>query len=190
MENIQKIETQEQKRVPVVYFDLVTKLKQAQNDIQEEVKELKELKELKEVKEVKKSNNFIKSKPQIENNFKPRLSAEEYKKRLENCQNVFINELKIYLSEEIKTREEQKTKSKKHKITNLEQIQNGYTNINIIKIINSRIEDSKLEYLENLIRNRQMNFFAFLEEFMNKYNVKTTYKSPRVILLHSPYMMV
>ena len=110
--------------------------------------------------------------------------------------------MKTYLREEVKqketgdveksneTKSTDKPKSKKPQMTNLEQIQSGSRSVNIVRVINSRIEPSKMLYFENLIKNRQMNFVEHLSDFMAKYDVRTTYKSLNAILLHSPYIMV
>lgn len=137
-----------------------------------------------------KNNNYYQKK----NNFK-KLTTEEYLNKLKNCQIVFINELNKYLREIIERTEKikkegDKKEFKKNKITNLERIQNGVSSVNIIRVISNRIEPSKLEFLNNLIKNKQIGFINLLTEYMNKYNVNLTYKSPNVILLHSPYIIV
>lgn len=133
----------------------------------------------------------------------PKLSPEEYQRRLSNCKIVFMNELNKFLFEEIKSREKEEKEYKEGKegkklkelkskitITNLERIQSGATSINIIRVISSRVEPAKLEYLENLIRNKEQGFLAKLEESMSKYDLKVSYKSLGTILIHSPYLMV
>ena len=44
--------------------------------------------------------------------------------------------------------------------------------------------------VEKLITNREMDFLTKLSDFISKYDIRTTYKSPTVILFHSPYLMV
>ena len=127
---------------------------------------------------------------------------------MENCQKVFFEELKKYFGEitDIKEKstnsdtqtqaqtqaqtQETKSKTKKLQITNLERLQNGSMNVNIIRTICSRITDNKLDFIEKLITNRQMNFTDVLVNYTAKYNLMTTYKSSKVILLHSPYIHV
>lgn len=200
----------------VAYLDLVKKLRQ----MREQTEQTEPTEPVKPVQESKPKVRGFKnqSKPQKQSNAKaqnqtdakprmPRLSPEEYQKRLVGCQTVFMNELRTYLKEEVKTREKEtketgetgkseetkttdKPKSKKSQMTNLEQIQSGSRSVNIIRVINSRVEPSKMVYLENLLKNRQMNFVEHLSEFMSKYNIRTTYKSLNTILLHSPYIIV
>ena len=156
-------------------------------------------------KNVSKPQKLSKTKQQNQTNDKPRLprlSPEEYQRRLTSCQTVFMNELKTYLKEEVKqketgdveksnkTKSADKPKSKKPQMTNLEQIQSGYRSVNIVRVINSRVDPSKIVYFENLVKNRQINFVQHLCEFMAKYDVRTTYKSLNTILLHSPHIMV
>ena len=217
MENNQE-QNQNQEQVQsvpttVAYVDLVKKLRQMreQTEPTEPTEPTEQVqKETKQVaKSQKQSNtqtqNQTYSKPRL-----PRLSPEEYQKKLVGCQIVFMNELKIYLREEVKIKEKEtneveksgeaekskkskttdKPKSMKVQMTNLEQIQSGSRRINIIRVINSRVEPSKMVYFENLLKNRQMNFVEHLSEFMDRYNVRTTYKSLNTILLHSPYIMV
>jgi hypothetical protein len=142
----------------------------------------------------------------------PRLTKEEFQLELEKCQKVFMNELKKYLFEEVKTREitevkdnnqtnnkdnennennkNTKTKSKKQKMNNLERIQSGSSSVNIVRIIGSRIETSKQMWIKKMIRIKQNDLMTSLSEYMEKYNVSVSYKTPNVILLHSPYLMV
>lgn len=214
MENIQEQnQNQEQVQVDVqsvpttvAYLDLVKKLRQLreQTEPTEPIKSVQEetRQETKHVskpkvrgfKNVSKSQKHTNTIPQNQTDSKSRLSPEEYQKRLVGCQTVFMNELKTYLKEEVKTREKKTTdkpKSNKVQMTNLEQIQSGSTrSVNIVRVINSRVEPSKMVYFENLLKNRQMNFVEHLSEFMSKYDVRTTYKSLNTILLHSPYIMV
>lgn len=206
----------------VAYLDLVKKLRQMREQteptesVQEEtIQETKQVSKpkVRGFKNVSKSQKNTNTRPQNQTDTKqrlsrlPRLSPEEYQKRLVGCQTVFMNELKTYLKEEVKTREKEnketgeagkseeykttdKPKSKKVQMTNLEQIQSGSRSVNIVRVINSRVEPSKMVYFENLLKNRQMNFVEHLSEFMSKYDVRTTYKSLNTILLHSPYIMV
>jgi len=214
MENIHE-QNQEQNKeliqsVPTkTYFDLVKKLRQMKEQteqiepselVQEETKP--KTRGFKNVSRTEKQSNTITqnqtdTKPRL-----PRLSPEEYQKRLVVCQTVFMNELKVYLKEEFKIKETRETekddktktiyrhKSNKVQMTNLEQIQSGSRSVNIVRVINSRVEPHKMVYFENLLKNRQMNFIEHLSEFMDKYNVRTTYKSLNTILLHSPYIIV
>lgn len=216
MENIQEQNKEqiENQSVPsaVAYLDLVKKLRQMREP-EETIQETKpKIRGLKNVSNPQKKYN---TKQQNQTSFKPRLSRlsklprlspEEYQKRLIGCQTVFMNELKVYLKEEIKTKEKESNEVKKSeetkttdkpkpkpikvRMTNLEQIQSGSRSVNIVRVINSRVEPQKMVYFENLLKNRQMNFSEHLSEFMNKYNVRTTYKSLNTILLHSPYIMV
>jgi hypothetical protein len=213
MENIQE-QNQEQvlvQSVPttVAYLDLVKKLRQLREQtepVQEECKQEPKPK-VRGFKNVSKPQKQTNTRPQNQTDAKPRmprLSPEEYQKRLVGCQTVFMNELKIYLREEVKTKEKEtseagkleetkttnKPQPKKVQMTNLEQIQSGSRSVNIVHIINSRVEASKMVYFENLLKNRQMNFVEYLSEFMSKYDVRTTYKSLNTILLHSPYIIV
>lgn len=219
MENIQE-QNQEQvlvQSVPtsVAYLDLVKKLRQLREPTEPTEPEKHVLEEtrheskpkvrgFKNVSKPQKQSNTI---PQNQTDAKPRmpiLSPEEYQKRLVVCQTLFMNELKTYLKENVKTREKETSEAgkseetktidthlpKKVQMTNLEQIQSGSRSVNIVRIINSRVEPSKMVYLENLLKNRQMNFVEHLSEFMSKYDVRTTYKSLNTILLHSPYIKV
>ncbi len=145
----------------------------------------------------------------------PRLSKEDYQKELENCQKVFMNELKVYLVEEFKEKEKQTTqetnnlgnneskdvkdakntkskdsKSKKPPMTNMERISKGIINVNIVRVICSRVEGNKLDFIEKLIVNGQMDFVGKLGEYLAKYHIMTTYRTPKAILLHSPYIKV
>jgi hypothetical protein len=218
MENIQEIKIenklQEQVQPQVLpttfdYLNLVKKLREVQkqsNQVQEDVQEELQEESKNEVKEETKPKiRGLKTNSKPQTNFRPRiqkLSSEEYQKKLINCQTIFMNELNRYLKEEIKTNEKQeqetneskkitdKVKFSKRQTTNLERIQNGSGCVNIIRIISSRVESSKMEYFENLIKNKQINFVYYLGEFMNKYDVRTTYKSLNTILLHSPYIIV
>ena len=211
MENIQEQVQTTSVPTPVVYLDLVKKLRQLKEQtepVQEEIKELtnEEIKpRMKKVINKFKIQKQTNSEVQNQTNYKPRLPKlpfEEYQKKLMSCQELFMNELKTYLKEEIKTKEtnedaktnetktHNKSKFKKRQMTNLEKIQSGATNVNIIRVITTRVEPSKMEYLDNLLKNRQMNFIGYLSEFMCGYNIKTTCKSFNTILLHSPYIMV
>ena len=206
MENIQEQNLEQVKiQSTVAYSDLVKKLRQISEpkELIEQVQEKPKTKGFINVSKTQKQSNTM---PQNQTDTKPRLprlprlSHEEYQKRLTICQSVFMNELKVYLRDEIKTKENNevkksektKTTDKPNKIqmTNLEQIQSGSRSVNIIRVINSRIEPSKMVYFINLLKNRQMNFVEHLTEFMDKYNVRTTYKSLNTIILHSPYIIV
>ena len=47
-----------------------------------------------------------------------------------------------------------------------------------------------MQYAENLVSNRQMNFFETLSNYMGKYNVVTSFRGKNNIMIHSPYLMV
>ena len=101
-----------------------------------------------------------------------------------------MNELKVYLKEEVKSKEKETSeteksdktktsdktkstyKSKKVQMTNLFQIQSGFRSVNIVSVINLRVEPRKMVYLENLLKTRQMNFIKHFSEFMDKFNVR------------------
>lgn len=200
---------------PVVYSNLLKKLRESNtqtntnNEINTEIK----LPVLKPTKtRGLKNNSKFNSKDNMDR--LPRLSKEEFMQELTKCKKLFMNELKQYLVEEIKTRDANETnetndlnetnetnksnksktnnkeKANKLKMTNLARIQNGSTSVNIIRTICSRNENLKMIWMEKLITNRGMNFLSDLTNFMNKYDITTSYKSPKVILLHSPYLMV
>ena len=214
MENIQEhIDVQSVAPQPAVaYLDLVKKLREpteptepkepTKPESKPKIRGLKNVSILQN-KSNTKHQNQIYSEPRLSRLSRlprlPRLSSEDYLQRLIGCQTLFMNELKLYLKEEIKTNEKEtnttdksklKSKPSKVQMTNLEQIQCGSRSINIIRVINSRVEPQKMIYFVNLLKNRQMNFVEHLSEFMNKYNIRTTYKSLNTILLHSPYIMV
>ena len=74
------------------------------------------------------------------------------------------------------------------KKTNLLRIQSG--SVNIIKFIRSLEKDNELKYLDNLIRNRSIDFVQTLRTNMEKYGLITTYRNNDTILVHSPYIIV
>ena len=105
------------------------------------------------------------------------------------------------MSEEIlikqKTDDDKKKEVTTIKKTNLDKILGGQ-GVNIIKIITDRCQsrltdkntNDELKYLDNLVTNKQMNFVKTLSNYMNKYDVLTTFKGKNNIVLHSPYLMV
>ena len=136
-----------------------------------------------------------------------RLSPEAYLNELKNCQKTFFVHLAEYLKEEItiksksendKKKESKEDKKKEYivvKKTNLERIQGG-NSVNVMKLF-LNISDSTdqkyitgLGYLDNLVSNRQMNFFETLSNYMNKYNIVTSFRGKTNIMLHSPHLMV
>lgn len=201
-EEIEKEVVQKTQPNPVVYSDLLKKIRQTETDLDNQTKPTKVTNRL-NPKPNSKSNS--KSNGKFNKSQLPRLSKEDYQRELENCQKVFMNELKRYLVENVsEKRTNQNTqeikdkkystnydlKSKKQQITNMEKINNGINSINIVRVICSRVEGNKLDFIEKLITNRKMNFFETLTDYMAKFNIMTTYKSPKVILLHSPYLKV
>lgn len=205
---------------PVLYSNLLKKIKEesqvSSNNDEQNNSEIKTSKPLKtrgfkksENTNINKKHNFKKNYNLNNNDVLPRLDNEKFKQELIKYQKLFMNELKQYLSEEIKTRDskesneingtnESKEKSNvsekkrvnKSKMTNLERIQSGSTSINIVRTICSRSDDLKMVWVEKLITNREMDFLTKLNDFISKYDIKITYKSPKVILFHSPYLMV
>ena len=47
-----------------------------------------------------------------------------------------------------------------------------------------------LKYLENLVKNKEMNFIVKIGNHMSKYGLETTFKNKFTILVHSHYVMV
>jgi hypothetical protein len=131
----------------------------------------------------------------------PRLSPEDYGNELKKCQKVFFVHLSEYLKEQViiksKPEEDKKKEVKVIKKTNLERIQNG-SSVNVMKLFLNNSENTNqqqkyingLEYFDNLISNKQMNFFETLSNYMDKYNVVTSFRGKNNILIHSPYLMV
>ena len=150
---------------------------------------------------------------QYNNKKNPRLSPEEYSNELKKCQKLFFVNLAKYLKEEIviKTKPDSKNTTQTIKKTNLQKIQDG-SSVNIMKIFLNKNHDDKidentshdvnpvvnpqnkyidgLEYFDNLISNRQMNFVETLSDYMSKYGVITTFKGKNNILIHSQYLIV
>lgn len=130
----------------------------------------------------------------------PRLSPEEYKEELKNCQKAFFVHLVKYLKEEFvveqKLDDDKKKEVKIIKKTKLERIQNGY-GVNVMRLFLNKGENSQeqkyiddLKYLDNLVSNRQMDFVNTLSIYMSKYGLATSFRGKNNIMIHSPYLVV
>ena len=201
---------------PVVYSSLLSKLRQNVKQINHETEQNKETNTLNnneqrpKVRGFKNSNkkqnldqkqNLDKKQNLDQKQNEPRLSTEEYLYELKKCQKAFFVELSDYLKEEIlikqKTDDDKKKEITTIKKTNLDKILDGQS-VNIIKIVTNRYQskitdknkNDDLKYLDNLITNRQMNFVKTLSNYMDKYEVLTTFRGKNNIILHSQYLMV
>lgn len=179
MENIK-----ETNKTPVIYANLLSKLKQNINS------------------DTNTTNNkkiFTPTETKYHQIAKPRyyrLSPEEYLTRLENCQKSFFAHLNEYLKKEAVMKSKSDDNLKITKTTNLEKIKCGQ-NVNVMKLfLNDDIKYPQhkyikdLKYLDNLVSNKEMNFVLNLSNYMSAYGISTSFKGKNYIILHSPYVMV
>lgn len=127
-----------------------------------------------------------------------RLSPQEYKEALKNCQKTFYSYLVEYLKEEISVKVSElesgpESKNKKESVkytkkTNLVRIQSG--SVNIIKVIKEKQQNDDLKYLRDLVSNRSIDFVSHLSLYMEKLGLVTTFRNKDTIWIHSPYMII
>lgn len=123
-----------------------------------------------------------------------KLSTSEYMEELKKCQKTFFNYLGEYLKEEVNVKvEDSEPVSKKNPVkfikkTNLVRIQSG--SVNIIKAVKQMEKDDDLKYLDNLIRNRSIDFVQTLRTNMEKFGLMTTFRNKDIIWVHSPYIKI
>ena len=146
----------------------------------------------------KKQDTAPNTTPNTTSNPLPRLSTSEYLDELKKCQKVFFTYLTTYLKEEVSikvsepitnsTSNDKKNPIKFIKKTNLLRIQSG--SVNIIKVIRELEQDGDIKYLDDLIKNRSMDFVQTLRTQMEKYGIVTTFRNKNTIWIHSPYIIV